>query len=47
MADHILSSIERRPEAVHVVLTGNLHSRTTRGNRFDPEYEPMGHLVRR
>lgn len=34
------------PDAVMVVLTGNVHARITPGTRWDPDFEPMGYLLR-
>ena len=45
MAGAIAASANKHPEAVHVILTGNRHSRTATGNRYDPNYEPMGYLL--
>jgi uncharacterized protein (TIGR03067 family) len=45
MAANLASSVEASPEAMHIVLTGNLHSRITKGNRRSPDYEPMGYLL--
>jgi hypothetical protein len=47
MAATIAASAERHPEAVHVILTGNAHSRTAPGNRNNPGYMPMGALLQR
>jgi uncharacterized protein (TIGR03067 family) len=45
MADNLAASIEASPEAMHIVLTGNAHSRVTKGSRRSPDYEPMGYLL--
>jgi len=47
MAANLASSIEASPEAMHIVLTGNLHSRIAKGSRRSPDYEPMGYLLSR
>ncbi|MCP4966038.1 MAG: ChaN family lipoprotein [bacterium] len=46
MADKLLAAVARSPERVTVALTGNIHSRGERGASFDPDYEPMGYLVK-
>jgi len=45
MAHNIAASAGAHPAAVHVILTGNLHSRTVPGSRRDRDYEPMGYLL--
>lgn len=35
------------PDAIVVVLTGNVHARVGLGTPWDPEFEPMGFLLRR
>ena len=45
MAANLAASIEASPETMHIVLTGNLHSRITKGSRRSPDYEPMGYLL--
>ena len=47
MAATIAASAESHPEAVHVILTGNLHSRMAPGSRRSRDYEPMGYLLQR
>ena len=47
MANNIAASAGAHPDAVHVILTGNMHSRISPGNRRDPDYKPMGYLVQR
>jgi uncharacterized protein (TIGR03067 family) len=47
MAANLASSIEASPEAMHIVLTGDAHSRITKGSRRSPDYEPMGYLLSR
>ena len=46
MAAKLTAAIEAAPAAMTVALTGNLHSRTTRGTPRRPEYEPMGYLLK-
>lgn len=45
MAQNLAAALGARTEAFAVVLSGNLHNRLTVGTRFDPELEPMGHLL--
>ena len=33
------------PDSMLIVLTGNAHSRVTRGSRRNSDYEPMGHVL--
>lgn len=47
MAANLASSMEASPEAMHIVLTGDVHSRITKGSRWSPDYEPMGYLLSR
>ena len=47
MASKIAASARVHTEAVHVILTGNMHSRMVPGNRRDRDYEPMGYLLQR
>lgn len=46
MADRLLAAIEATPDGFTIALTGNLHNRAVRGVSFDPDYEPMGYLVK-
>ncbi|MDH3628950.1 MAG: hypothetical protein OES25_14990 [Acidobacteriota bacterium] len=46
MAERLIASIKNNPKAIHVVLTGNAHSRTARGGRQGRDFEPMGYLVK-
>lgn len=46
MAERLLESINEDTYAIAIALTGNLHNRTVRGIDFDPDYEPMGYLVK-
>jgi hypothetical protein len=45
MAEHLAGVAGQSKEALLVVLTGNIHSRVTRGTRWSVDYEPMGHLL--
>ncbi len=47
MSANLVETINRAQDALVVVLTGNAHSRTSVGNRRDPEFEPMAYLTRR
>ena len=47
MAERLARVAESHPAEVLLVLTGNLHARLGRGTPFDPDYEPLGHLLRR
>ena len=46
MAANLAASVEARPRAMHVILTGNLHSRVFPGSSRNREYEPMGYLLK-
>lgn len=45
MADRLADLVSAETKAVTVVLTGNLHSRTSRGFPGRADYEPMGYLL--
>jgi uncharacterized iron-regulated protein len=45
MAVRLAESMKNRPESVHVVLTGNMHSRVAPGNMRNRDYRPMGNLL--
>lgn len=45
MAAKLMQSMEAAPRAIHVVLTGNLHSRVFPGVPRNSEYEPMGYIL--
>ena len=47
MARNLAAIAADSPRAMTIVLTGNMHSRVTRGNARDSEYEPMGYLLAR
>jgi hypothetical protein len=47
MADQLMASIERAPDNLFLVLTGNLHQRLYRGTPWDQGYRPMGLLFAR
>jgi len=46
MADRIEEVIEARPDDFVVVLTGNIHNRILEGTSWDPDYQPMGALLK-
>lgn len=46
MAERLAASIEAHPQALHIVLTGNLHSRVSRGSGRRADFEPMGFLLK-
>jgi len=45
MAGNLAAIFRAFPEAMHIVLTGNAHSRITPGDRRNRAYEPMGYLL--
>jgi uncharacterized protein (TIGR03067 family) len=45
MAANLAKSVEASPEAMHIVLSGNAHSRITPGSARSSDYEPMGYLL--
>ncbi len=45
MAQRLAKELTGEPDRLAVVLTGNVHARTTVGVRWDPDLEPMGHLL--
>ncbi|MEM9562302.1 MAG: DUF6624 domain-containing protein [Actinomycetota bacterium] len=47
MATRVLDAIDASPDGVVIALTGNVHTRVTRGSSVDPDHEPMGHLIER
>lgn len=46
MARRVEEAAKARPEAVVLVLTGNIHSRMVSGTPWDPTFIPLGALVR-
>lgn len=46
MAARIDELAAATPEGLVISLTGNLHNRLTRGNRWNPDYLPMGYQLR-
>ncbi len=46
MARYLADALEGAGEAFTVALTGNIHSRITRGSPWSAEYEPMGYVLR-
>ena len=47
MADRLAELVAEETEAVTLILTGNVHSRTERGRPGNADFEPMGYLLRR
>ena len=47
MARNLAALIAASPRATTIVLTGNMHSRVSRGTARDAEYEPMGYVLAR
>ncbi len=47
MARTLGALVERSPADLFLALTGNIHSRLAPGTPWDPDYEPMGFLLRR
>lgn len=45
MAQRLIAAPPDSPKGITIALTGNIHTRLTMGNHFDPEYEPMGYVV--
>ena len=45
MAGNLARAADASPEAMLIALTGNRHSRITRGSPQSAEFEPMGHLL--
>ena len=46
MARNLATSARARAESMHIILTGNLHSRVFPGSMRSSEYEPMGYLLK-
>ncbi len=46
MARHLAGVIDESPHAMLIVLTGNRHSRITRGGPGSADYEPMAYVLR-
>lgn len=47
MARRLAQVADRHPSDVLLVLTGNLHARLHPGTPFDPDFEPLGYLLRK
>jgi uncharacterized protein (TIGR03067 family) len=45
MGLNLAAVAEAAPESMLIVLSGNMHSRVSRGNPRDPDYEPMGYVL--
>ncbi|WP_044283086.1 hypothetical protein [Myxococcus stipitatus] len=46
MAATVVHQVESSPTRFHLILSGNVHSRTKKGLPWDPERKPMGYLVK-
>lgn len=46
MAGALGERLTSAPNDLFVILTGNIHSRVARGTPWNPDYEPMGYLLR-
>ncbi|NOK07600.1 hypothetical protein [Corallococcus exercitus] len=42
----VLAQVKARPERFHLVVSGNIHSRTAKGLPWDNQYRPMGYLLK-
>lgn len=47
MAQALAGIVEDTPDAVVIVLTGNIHARIAKGTPWDAEFEPMTYLLKR
>jgi len=47
MARRLAQVADSHPSEVLLVLTGNLHARLRPGSPFDPDFEPLGYLLRK
>jgi hypothetical protein len=45
MAEELAQTFDKNPDAVVIVLSGNVHSRITRGTPWEANYEPVGFLL--
>ncbi|WP_342381876.1 hypothetical protein NVS55_05495 [Myxococcus stipitatus] len=45
MAATVIHQVESSPKRFHMILSGNIHSRTKKGLPWDSERKPMGYLV--
>jgi hypothetical protein len=45
MASTVLSVVRKSPQRFFLVVSGNIHPRTSRGLPWDKKYEPMGLLI--
>ncbi|WP_338873627.1 hypothetical protein [Myxococcus stipitatus] len=46
MAATVVHQVESSPKRFHVILSGNIHTRTKKGLPWDAERRPMGYLVK-
>ncbi|MFP2903338.1 hypothetical protein ACLEQD_44795, partial [Corallococcus sp. 4LFB] len=42
----VLSQVKATPQRFHLVVSGNVHSRTAKGLPWDKQYRPMGYLLK-
>lgn len=42
MAERVVEAVREHPNAVFIVLAGNMHTRITQGTPWDDKYQPMG-----
>jgi hypothetical protein len=45
MAKHIAAVVREQPEAVILILAGNLHAQKTKGSPFSKTFVPMGYFL--
>ncbi|RKH04343.1 hypothetical protein D7V97_25425 [Corallococcus sp. CA053C] len=46
LAATVLSHVKAEPQRFHLVMSGNVHSRTAQGLPWDKGYQPMGRLLK-
>ncbi|WP_375756525.1 hypothetical protein [Corallococcus exercitus] len=42
----VLERVKAKPQRFHLVVSGNIHSRTAKGLPWDKQYRPMGYLLK-
>ncbi|GMU00318.1 hypothetical protein KH5H1_44380 [Corallococcus caeni] len=42
----VLAQVKAAPQRFHLVVSGNIHSRTAKGLPWDKQYRPMGYLLK-
>ena len=45
MAEQITNVVRKKPEAIFLILTGNLHALKTKGSPFSKTFVPMGYFL--